>query len=303
MEVRRGLLEEQQWRLPSVPLLLLSAVLVAWIVLLSLSSGSISSSIPSSLPGSREKSSSSSTKQQGVVPQQQPSILQYELVQNGSLTNVYGDNCKVLRFAAHEQGNDGSYKPASVHRWATLLTKNNNYYIQDFTRVLQTANMDAYFFETKGVTASNAHEKAFEFVLVESRFLYRFADAKQDSNTFANHLQCSSPDDNDDSNNSGGGDGCVFENLNGESLLTAPKPVDHSAENIYGHLAAFCRRAPLHQVVNVWRLILETYLQRLESKTPDTVWLSTDGTGVAWLHVRMDPQPKYYDYQPFANET
>ena len=31
------------------------------------------------------------------------------------------------------------------------------------------------------------------------------------------------------------------------------------------------------------------------------VWLSTAGHGVAWLHVRLDSQPKYYRYRPYVS--
>ena len=39
------------------------------------------------------------------------------------------------------------------------------------------------------------------------------------------------------------------------------------------------------------------------------VWLSTEGSGVPWLHVRMDSRPKYYhtrefkDWKPWSEPT
>ena len=30
-----------------------------------------------------------------------------------------------------------------------------------------------------------------------------------------------------------------------------------------------------------------------------TVWLSTSGFGVYWLHVRLDIVPKYYKHEPY----
>ena len=206
------------------------------------------------------------------------------------MVNDYGDKVHVLRYSAHEQTEDGSYQPIVVRRWAELLLEEEDY-ISDFLSILKEAPMKAYFFETKGVTQATVSEKPFEFVLVESSYLYGFADAEQDSDTFAEHLTC--------------GDnpmGCVFDNLGGDTLLISPKQVQTTPNNIYGHLAAFVRRAPAKQVVSVWKLVLETYLSRVESESPRKVWFSTDGSGVAWLHVRLDPRPKYYDYAPFANE-
>ena len=32
-----------------------------------------------------------------------------------------------------------------------------------------------------------------------------------------------------------------------------------------------------------------------------TLWLSTSGLGVAWLHLRLDHEPKYYQYAPYRD--
>jgi hypothetical protein len=186
----------------------------------------------------------------------------------------------------------------SVFQWAQLLSgavddsKHYAEYTQDFVSILSNANMDAFFFETKGVTYSTASEKAFEFVLVESTYLYKFADVEQDPLIFGEHFaQCTDAF------------GCVFPSLGGDSMLIAPKPTAGMGGNVYGHLAAFVRRAPKDQVIQFWKLVMETYLRRIDEIDPEMVWLSTDGTGVAWLHIRLDPRPKYYDYTPFANGT
>jgi hypothetical protein len=31
------------------------------------------------------------------------------------------------------------------------------------------------------------------------------------------------------------------------------------------------------------------------------MWLSTSGLGVAWLHIRLDSTPKYYQHQPYTS--
>ena len=51
-----------------------------------------------------------------------------------------------------------------------------------------------------------------------------------------------------------------------------------------------------------WRLTIETLAKTLEEHTKQTYWFSTDGTGVKWLHMRIDPKPKYYDYEHFAKD-
>ena len=41
---------------------------------------------------------------------------------------------------------------------------------------------------------------------------------------------------------------------------------------------------------------MEAKIQRDKTKN---VWLSTAGDGIAWLHVRMDPRPKYYQHTEY----
>jgi len=72
------------------------------------------------------------------------------------------------------------------------------------------------------------------------------------------------------------------------------------SNNVYGHLASFIRRAPSSQITRFLRMVVQRYIEEIE-KNEEKVWLSTDGTGVAWLHFRLDPIPKYYDYRPFAD--
>ncbi len=48
-------------------------------------------------------------------------------------------------------------------------------------------------------------------------------------------------------------------------------------------------------------MVGEQMKNRLKEGT--MVWLSTCGTGVYWLHMRMDPSPKYYSYRPYKSKT
>lgn len=89
--------------------------------------------------------------------------------------------------------------------------------------------------------------------------------------------------------------------------MIAPTPLQvETVTTAYGHLAAFLRRAPIEQVQSVWKLALTAFLNRLikassssSSSSSDPLWFSTSGEGVPWLHFRIDPRPKYYQYQPF----
>jgi hypothetical protein len=130
--------------------------------------------------------------------------------------------------------------------------------------------------------------------LVDDPYLYQFASSA-DSHAFAEHFGCS--DEN----------ACVFDNLSGSATLVAPKPpIILGEEDVnsykYGHIAAFVRTAPTNQIVQVWRLVAQTFQEQLLKQKDRTVWFSTAGTGIAWLHFRLDDRPKYYLYRPFKRE-
>jgi hypothetical protein len=162
-------------------------------------------------------------------------------------------------------------------------------------------------------------QSPFEFALVKDSFLESFA-AKADPVPFSEFLSspaCASSKGNVADGASGGGASegssgsaivaaaCVFTNLGGDARLVVPRDwstPSSTDRNRYGHLAAFVRGAPAQQVVQVWRTVAETVKEELlDGRRPaqKPLWLSTAGTGVAWLHFRLDSRPKYYLYRPF----
>lgn len=87
----------------------------------------------------------------------------------------------------------------------------------------------------------------------------------------------------------------AFDNLGAQSRLVAPTP---GAGLDGAHLVAFLHSAPLAQRAALWRLVAHEALAWLASRP---LWLSTSGLGVSWLHVRLDPRPKYYAHQPYRD--
>lgn len=92
----------------------------------------------------------------------------------------------------------------------------------------------------------------------------------------------------------------------------------------YSDLAMFARHGPINQIIAIWQRVAVEYQNQWQSSTkinkknknqtlkqkgtledeqqaPAVVWLSTCGTGVAWLHIRLDSRPKYYTYTPYKN--
>ena len=89
-----------------------------------------------------------------------------------------------------------------------------------------------------------------------------------------------------------------FWNLGGDAFLVAPCPraPPGAYPHAYAHLAAFARTAPADQQQAFWRAVGAAVAENLAERP---LWVSTNGLGVAWLHVRLDEWPKYYTYEPY----
>lgn len=85
-----------------------------------------------------------------------------------------------------------------------------------------------------------------------------------------------------------------FPNLGGDALLVVPAPGEPLSA--YPHIGTFVRHAPREQRDRLWQRVGEVMTERLGQQP---VWLNTAGTGVAWLHVRLDDRPKYYQHEPY----
>jgi hypothetical protein len=88
----------------------------------------------------------------------------------------------------------------------------------------------------------------------------------------------------------------TFRNLGGDAMLIAPSPGDSLRG--YAHLASFLHEAPDSQVHAIWQSVGQMVSKSLSDKP---IWLSTSGLGVAWLHIRLDSSPKYYQHQPYKH--
>lgn len=153
-----------------------------------------------------------------------------------------------------------------------------------FIALLADSPFDAYRWETPAISIRNQN-RPFEFVLINSP---SFSRRRTDRFSFASYF---SPKDSQA--------GIVtFDNLGGNATLVVPSP--RAEDFVYGHLAAFIRMAPMEQVHWLWQVVGQMVGDRLHSSP---LWLNTAGGGVAWLHVRLDSQPKYYHYDPYTTEV
>ena len=147
-----------------------------------------------------------------------------------------------------------------------------------FSRALSQSTFTAFRWETPVLTREKA-SRNFEFVLVDAA---SFSRRRTNPSAFSKYFSDLSI--------------ATFPNLGGDSLMIVPCP--EIKADVYGHFASFLRGAPESQIVDLWKTIGAQVISRLDDKPR---WLSTAGGGVAWLHVRLDSRPKYYNYAPYRD--
>lgn len=147
------------------------------------------------------------------------------------------------------------------------------------TRLLASSSMPGFAWECAPL-GRGLGGLPFEFVVVESPALGKLV---ADPTPFREHLDaCAAPV-------------CTFDNLGGTATLVVPHPA-HVRDA--AHLARFVRAADEDVAAALWSAVGAAVRQRLAVR--DTVWLSTAGLGVSWLHVRLDDRPKYYRHAPYT---
>jgi len=151
-----------------------------------------------------------------------------------------------------------------------------------FIATLADAPFTSYFWETPPVTEATI-DSNFEYVVVDGP---RLASQRPDTQAFAEYFR-----DSD-----GAGTIAVMPNLSGDAVMIVPRIL--AAASVYTDLATFLRHGPDEQRHELLHVMASTIKSRLGQRP---LWVSTSGLGVAWLHIRLDSRPKYYQFQPFTD--
>jgi hypothetical protein len=151
---------------------------------------------------------------------------------------------------------------------------------QFLTQLLASSAHQAFRWETPPISLGNL-DRPFEFVICNDPHL----ETRPEPGVFASYFagpNASAPV-------------LAVPNLGQTATLIVPRKLGDAVT--YTHLARFLRNGPSDQVSDLWRCVAQTAQDRL---TAMPQWISTAGGGVAWLHVRIDREPKYYSYRPYA---
>ncbi len=181
------------------------------------------------------------------------------------------DKCKVILLQDNE---------VLLYSEVIELLKSDSDFRTFFNATIANLPFEAIFWETPPVNTSN-FDRAFEFMAIESWIL---PEVDPDPSPFQSYFF------NDIENNV-----VTFPNLGRNAVLVAPCPKVQE-KSAYTHLIAFARQAPEEQQDKFWQMVGKTVKQNL-SKKP--LWLNTEGTGVYWLHIRLDSRPKYYHHHAY----
>jgi len=181
-------------------------------------------------------------------------------------------NGRVIKFAIDNDSSPVSFAEV-INLW-----QNDPDFRAFFIGLLSNSPFPAFRWETPPITIATTNQP-FEFVLVDSPEI----SLDPDPAAFAEHFDKAGPEGI-----------AEFPNLGRDAILIAPCPSAPWSD--YGHLASFLRNSRKPQQHLLWELVGAAMQRRISSKP---VWLSTAGGGVAWLHVRMDNEPKYYCYPPY----
>ena len=148
------------------------------------------------------------------------------------------------------------------------------------TGLIVACDYRALRWETPPITRRTV-QRPFEFVLVDDPFL----EMAPEPDVFGPYFADQAP----------GADVLAVYNLGRTAKLVVPRQIVEPRS--YVHLKAFLRDAPAPQVHALWQCVAVTARQRLSD---EPLWVSTAGGGVSWLHVRLEREPKYYAYRPYA---
>jgi hypothetical protein len=179
-------------------------------------------------------------------------------------------------------------QPGHLLKWGEFLNllrdDDSQFGLQEvLTDALATSPFPAFFFECPPITTASM-ASPFECVLVDAQELTHVKQG--DPEPFQQHFQrsCAS-----------GRDIAAFTNLGGDSHLVSPCALGDDLRP-YGHIASFMRLAPQDQIARLWKSVGKEVARALNDQP---IWISTSGLGVYWLHVRIDPRPKYYQHPAY----
>lgn len=199
---------------------------------------------------------------------------------------------KMVLKSTEKQGNVFKYEiwRKTALTWGMFAKEiQENEELQDLlSKTISSSPFQGLFFETAPTTVNTKDSDLFQFVLVNSKTLgdLKSADFASFSRFFDKNEKA-----------------VTFPNLGRDAVLVCPVPDEGLNQETYIHAANFFRGTETRPELSraIWSnigLALNDWFETSER----TVWLSTSGLGVYFLHFRLDTIPKYYTYSEFRTK-
>jgi hypothetical protein len=197
-----------------------------------------------------------------------------------------------------EKMNENIYKfiPVPSMKWNQVIhaLQNDAHFRNSLSKTIIEIPFHQVFFECIPAIPNQLDKTDFEYVLIDATSTSLFDAAKNpDYTTFKEHF-IKKPS---------GVKFATFANSGGDATLIAPSPLlllsSNNRPRPFGTISSFMRNTNEDEQQELWQHVGIALSTRLFSPKATTTWLSTSGTGVSWLHVRLDSRPKYYNFQPY----
>ena len=157
----------------------------------------------------------------------------------------------------------------------------NKSFVLEFVSIINnTINYNSYFLECPKMNADTLNDE-FEFIIYDAK--NKFENKSANFDIFCpysdNHLSFS------------------MKSYSGNTLII-PNYMKGTPCVNYLNISNFLKNSLDEQIVDLFYLISDNLKKEINSGK--TVWLSTHGLGIPWLHIRIDYYPTYYSHKKYV---
>jgi hypothetical protein len=204
-----------------------------------------------------------------------------------STTQLSGTRSGV-RMQLHRSSDAQGSPPLS---WLEVLRmwQEDTTFSSNFSEQLAKVELQDFFWEAAPTSRQFAASQPFECVLLDARG--SLTNRQVSHRDFDEHFE----------RNKGPASVVRFPNLGRDATLVVPMQHQGAGLEAYGSLASFVRHAAPQQQAELWSTVSREMQRGLEQSPGQPLWLNTEGSGVPWLHIRLDTRPKYVKFSEYRS--
>lgn len=156
----------------------------------------------------------------------------------------------------------------------------NKKFVLEFVSIINNMiDYEAYFLECPKMNAKTLND-GFEFIIYNAKNKFKNKKANFDYFSFYSDDYLSM---------------CI-KSHNGNIMIIPNHMKGTPCEN-YLNISNFLRNSLDEQIIDLFYLLSDNIKKEINSG--NTIWVSTHGLGIPWLHIRIDYFPKYYCYKKY----